>query len=210
MLEGKLLSVLSSIERNRFKERSSERQLLPKEHIDVSSCPGLVVVRRGRLRVYLTTETGREITLFSICPDEVCIMSSPCILWDSPFNIFIEASAQSLVEIIPKDLVETTKYKNPSFAAVLLSLLGEKMGLILRLIDDLLVKRIDVRIAGFLMESGGIHNMSHEDLANHIGSSREVVSRTLKHMESEGIVDLKRKTVIIKDSKQLESLILSS
>jgi len=209
MLEEKLLSVLSRIERNKFEERSVKRQLLPKEQIDISSCPGLVVVREGRLRVYLTTETGREITLFSIWPSEVCIMSSPCILWDSPFNIFIEASDHSLVDIIPRDLVETTKDKNPSFAAVLLTLVGEKMGLILGLIDDLLVKRIDVRIASFLMESGDIYNMSHEDVANHIGSSREVVSRTLKHMQSEDMVDLKRKTILIKNTQQLKSLILS-
>ena len=51
--------------------------------------------------------------------------------------------------------------------------------------------------------------MSHEDVANHIGSSREVVSRTLKHMQSEDMVDLKRKTILIKNTEQLKSLILS-
>ncbi len=137
-------------------------------------------------------------------------MSSPCILWDSPFNIFIEASTQSIVEIIPKDLVETTKHKNPLFSAALLSLVGEKMGLILKIVDDLLVKRVDARIADLLIESGDIHNMSHEDIANHIGSSREVVSRTLKHMQTDGMVDLRRKTVLIVDREQLRELILST
>lgn len=210
MLEEKLLSVLTKIEREIFKERTLRREVLPKEDIDISSCPGLVVVREGRLRVYLTTESGREITLFNIPPGEICIMSSPCILWDSPFNIFIEASTQSIVEIIPKDLVETTKHKNSLFSAALLSLVGEKMGLILKIVDDLLVKRVDARIADLLMESGDIHNMSHEDIANHIGSSREVVSRTLKHMQADGVVDLRRKTVLIMDREQLQELILSS
>lgn len=210
MLEENLITTLNKIERDRFRERTLRRKLLPREDMDVSSCPGIVVVREGKLRVYLTTETGREITLFNIPPGEVCIMSSPCILWDSPFNIFIEASAESLVDIIPKDLVEATKHKNSLFSAALLSLVGEKMGLILKIVDDLLVKRVDVRIASFLMESGDIFNMSHEDVANHIGSSREVVSRILKHMQADGIVDLKRKTILIKDTEQLKSLILSS
>ncbi len=209
MLEEKLLSALSRTEKDRFKERTLRRNLLPREGIDISSCPGLVIVRRGKLRVYLTTETGREITLFNLLPGEVCIMSSPCILWDSPFNIFIEASVDSLVDIIPRELVETTKHKNSLFSATLLSLVGEKMGLILKVVDDLLVKRIDVRIASFLMESGDLYNMSHEDIANHIGSSREVVSRILKHMQTDGILELKRKTVLIKDREQLKSLILS-
>ncbi len=210
MLEEKLLSGLTKIERDRFKESTLRRNLLPREDMDISSCPGIVVVKEGRLRVYLTTESGREITLFNIPPGEVCIMSSPCILWDSPFNIFIEASLESLVEIIPRDLVEVTKHRNPLFSAALLSLVGEKMGLILKIVDDLLVKRIDVRIAAFLMECGSIKNMSHEDIANHIGSSREVVSRTLKHMQADGMVDLKRKTVLISNRKQLQELILSS
>lgn len=210
MLKEKLLSGLTKIERDVFKERTLKRKVLPREDIDISSCPGLVVVREGRLRVYLTTESGREITLFNISPGEICIMSSPCILWDSPFNIFIEASTQSIVEIIPKDLVETTKHKNPLFSAALLSLVGEKMGLILKIVDDLLVKRVDARIADLLIESGDIHNMSHEDIANHIGSSREVVSRTLKHMQTDGMVVLRRKTVLIADREQLRELILST
>lgn len=209
MNKDNLMSVLNKTEKTTFNKGSNIKHLNLKEQLDTSTCPGLLIVKEGHLRVFLITETGREITLFSLTKDDICILSSPCILGDFPFNIFIEAASSSTLEIVPKFIVETTKNKNPNLSNLLLTLVGEKMGIVLRLIDEILVKRIDSRIASFLINSGDITDMSHEDIANHIGSSREVVSRILKHMQKDGIIDLKRKTVIIKDLNQLKNLTFS-
>lgn len=204
-----LMATLSTIEKKTFKETLNIKNLHLKEQIDTSTCPGLLMVKSGNLRVFLITENGREITLFSLIKDDICILSSPCILGDFPFNIFIEARDTSIIEIIPRSTVENTKANNPEFSNLLLTLVGEKMGITLSLIDEILVKRIDSRIAKFLVQSGNITDMTHEDIANHIGSSREVVSRVLKHMQRDEIIDIKRKTIIIKDLDQLKSLTFS-
>ena len=81
------------------------------------------------------------------------------------------------------------------------------MSKVLELIDDILVKKIDVRIGEFLLENGNIYNMSHEEIANHIGSSREVVSRSLKNMKLNNILELERKSVLVKDLSALKKLI---
>lgn len=207
MNKGNLMSVLNNREREKFRKSSLHRDLAPREQIDTSTCPGLLVVKKGSLRVFLTTESGREITLFTLPEDEICIMSSPCIIGSYPFNIFVEAAGSTTVEIIPKSIIETVKSNNPELSNLLLTLVGEKMGIVLNLIDELLVKKIDARIAGFLLDSGEIVNMTHEDIANHIGSSREVVSRILKQMQKDDLVELRRKTVIIRDLKKLKELI---
>ena len=84
------------------------------------------------------------------------------------------------------------------------------MSRVLELIDDILVKKIDVRIGEFLLENGNIYNMSHEEIANHIGSSREVVSRSLKDMKLNNIVELERKSVLVKDLSALKKLKLET
>lgn len=210
MNKNNLISTLNSTEKKLFNKGLHIEHLNLKEQIDTSACPGLLIVKEGALRVFLITESGKEITLFSLTKDDICILSSPCIIGNYPYNIFIEAADNSTLEIIPKSIVEATKNKNPNFSNLLLTLVGEKMGIVLRLIDDILVKRIDSRIAEFLISSGDLIDMSHEDIANHIGSSREVVSRILKHMQKDGIIDLKRKTVIIKDMEQLKDLTSSN
>lgn len=207
MTEKKLLELLKSNEKNQFIKNKQQKKLKNKEEIDVGSCPGLLLVKEGKLRVYLVANNGREITLFNILPGEFCIMSSSCIIGQISFNLLIESVEDSKVEIIPKHIIETLKIESTNFNHFLLELIGKKMSIVLELIDDILVKKIDVRIGEFLLTNGDIYNMTHEEIANHIGSSREVISRSLKNMQLNNIVELKRKSVLIKDLDALKKLI---
>ncbi len=207
MTKKKLLEVLKSHEKLQFLKNKKQQKLKSKEKIDVDSCPGLLLLTEGKLRVYLIANNGREITLFNILPGEFCIMSSSCIMGNMSFNLLIEATEESKIEMIPRNTIETLKKESTNFNHFLLQLIGEKMSRVLELIDDILVKKIDVRIGEFLLENGNIYNMSHEEIANHIGSSREVVSRSLKNMKLNNILELERKSVLVKDLSALKKLI---
>lgn len=133
-------------------------------------------------------------------------MSSSCIIGQISFNLLIEAAEESKIEIIPRQAIETLKKGSTNFNHFLLQLIGKKMSMVLELIDDILVKKIDVRIGEFLLDNGNIYNMTHEEIANHIGSSREVISRSLKNMQLNNIVELKRKSVLVKDIDALKKI----
>lgn len=207
MTEKNLLEILKPDEKLQIMKNKRQQNLRNKEEIDVDSCPGLLLVKEGKLRVYLIANNGREITLFNILPGEFCMMSSSCIIGKISFNLLIEAAEESKIERIPKEIIEVLKNRSTNFNHFLLQLIGKKMSVVLELIDDILVKKIDVRIGEFLLKNGNINNMTHEEIANHIGSSREVISRSLKNMQLNNIVELKRKSVVIKDHDALKKLI---
>ena len=94
MTKKKLLEVLKSHEKLQFLKNKKQQKLKSKEKIDVDSCPGLLLLTEGKLRVYLIANNGREITLFNILPGEFCIMSSSCIMGNMSFNLLIEATEE--------------------------------------------------------------------------------------------------------------------
>lgn len=159
MTEKKLLEILKPEEKLQFLQNKQQKKLRNKEGIDADSCPGLLLIKEGKLRVYLIANNGREITLFNILPGEFCMMSSSCIIGQISFNLLIEAAEESKIEIIPRQAIETLKRESTNFNHFLLQLIGKKMSMVLELIDDILVKKIDVRIGEFLLTNGNIYNM---------------------------------------------------
>ena len=170
-------------------------------------CEFLPVVVEGCVRVYRPAKDGRMITLYRVVPNESCVMTIACILNGTQFPCIAEVEEQVTAYLIPANKVMTWQAQSV-WQAFIFSQLSLRLGSLVELTDDLAFHKMDARVARLLKqrEKSGIILATHQQLANEIGTSREVVSRTLKHMEVQHLVTLHRNQVQIKDFDMLSQL----
>ena len=180
-------------------------------HDSSADCLGLVIMRSGQLRAYILSEDGREITISRLFDYDVSLLSASCVMPDMQFNVMIEAEKDSEFWSIPacmfKNLVdETLAVSNYSR-----SLLSSNFSELMWLMEQIMWKSFDKRLAAFLLEEAAIEDnpvlkITHEKIAGHMGTAREVVTRMLRYFQSEGMVKLTRGTIELTDRKALEAL----
>jgi CRP/FNR family transcriptional regulator len=167
-----------------------------------SGCGKIGFVQRGVVRVFKLSETGREITLYRISAGESCILSMSCAL-SHPIHqasAVVEEDAELLTlttadfQLLVEHSHEARNYLFSQFASRLTD--------IMMLIEEVVFRRMDERLAHVLLElSVRLRTttipITHEALATELGTAREVVSRTLKEFERAGLVKLSRGTVSV-------------
>ena len=164
---------------------------------DNSGCTGLFIVKSGRLRLYMLSEDGKEITLYRLLPGEICMLSASCVLESITFDVFVEAE-------VPSDRV-------PAVKIYALETAVGRFSDVMWIMQQVVFMSMDQRLALFLLEDAGINDqmlitMTHEQIARHLGTAREVVSRMLKRFAGDGVVEVSRKGIRILDMKKLRNL----
>jgi len=179
-------------------------------HNGGADCLGLLVIRSGQLRAYISSDEGREITIYRLFERDICLFSASCIMQNIQFDITISAEKETEFWIIPpkfyKDLmardVEVANYTNDIMASRFTELMW--------LVEQIMWKSFDKRLAKFLVEEyyleGAVLKMTHEQVASHLGTAREVVTRMLKYFQTEGMVKLTRGSIEIVDEVRLSDL----
>jgi len=178
-------------------------------------CLGFVTVKSGRIRVYITSEEGKEITLYRLLERDMCLFSASCAMSNIQFDVMLEAEEDTEVVIISpcvyKELMDTSlpvaKYTN--------ELLSARLSDVMWLMDRVLNQRLDSRLAAFLLEESNLREsdvitITQQQLANHLGTAREVITRMLKHLQKEGCIDIKRGTVLLKAKDKLDKIAIKS
>ena len=174
-------------------------------------CLGLLLVRSGQLRAYILSEEGREITIGRFFEMDICIFSASCVMPNMQFNIVIEAEKDSEVWIIPACLYKNLMDESLPVSSYSNDLMATHFTELMWLVEQVMWKSFDKRLAKFLVEESLLEDtpllkITHEKIANHMGTAREVVTRMLRYFQSEGLVALTRGGVELKDMKQLEQL----
>ena len=189
------------------------RQIKKDTHIHDSSadCLGLVVVRSGQLRAYILSEDGREITISRLTQYDVSLLSASCVMPDMQFNVMIEAEKDSEFWSIPACMFKNLVDESLAVSNYSRNLLSGNFSELMWLMEQIMWKSIDKRLAAFLLEEAQLEGtnqlkITHEKIANHMGSSREVVTRMLRYFQNEGMVKLTRGTIEITDEEKLEKL----
>ena len=182
-------------------------------HIQDSSaeCLGVVIIRTGQLRAYILTEDGREITISRLFEYDVSLLSASCVMPDLQFNVMIEAEKDSEFWSIPACLFKNLVDESLAVSNYARTLLSSNFSEVMWLMEQIMWKSFDKRLAAFLLEEANLENsltlkITHERIANHMGTAREVVTRMLRYFQSEGMVALTRGTVQITDPKGLDTL----
>jgi len=160
-------------------------------------CGGYIVLLEGTVRVYQNASDGREITLYRTEPGGVCIMSLNSLLKNKRFNAVARAETPiRAISLTRRQFMELLR-KDEAFATRVLTSITDHFSKTLVLMEELVFSRLESRLAcllGSLFEaSGGVAiKATHQELANELGSTREVVSRILKNLEQQGCIVLAR------------------
>ena len=168
-------------------------------------CAGFPVLLEGEVQLTRCSADGRQLELYRLVPGEICLMSSASLFRGRP----LEASARTLRQtrlcvLAPEVFLNWLAL--PGFRAEVLGLYAERMADLMALIDAVAFHRLDQRLAAALLGHGPSLHLTHQVLADQLGTVREIVTRLLRRFEREGWVALSRECITLKDSAALRLL----
>ena len=174
-------------------------------------CTGLLLIRSGQLRGYINSAEGREITIYRLFERDICLLSASCIMNSIQFEITIEAEKDTVMWIIPPEVFRSVMDESAPLANYASELMAARFSEAMWLIEQVMWRSLDKRVAAFLLEEAVIEGttalkITHETIANHLGSQREVITRMLRYFQNEGAVKLSRGTVELTDTEKLKSI----
>ena len=180
-------------------------------HNGSMDCLGLLLVREGQLRAYIYSDTGREVTIYRLFERDICLFSASCILQSTPFDITIEAENNSLLSVLPPELYKDVMEQSAPLANYTSQIMASRFTDVMWLVEQIMWKSLDQRLAAFLLEESGLEDspvlrLTHEKIASHMGTAREVITRMLRYFQEEGMVSLSRGTITIQDPERLARL----
>lgn len=189
--------------------RSVERGTLL--HNGSMDCTGLFLIKSGQLRAYILSDEGREITIYRLFERDLCLFSASCMMNSLQFDITIEAEKDSELWVIPVEIYKSIMEQSAPVANFTNEIMASRFSEVMWLIEQIMWKSLDKRVAAFLLEETALEQSSqlkitHEVIANHLGTHREVITRMLKYFQNEGMVRLSRGTIDVTDTSALEEL----
>ena len=176
-----------------------------------TECAGLILPVEGQLRAYMLTDEGRELTLYRLFPRDMCLFSASCVLRGVQFDVLVEAERDTDALFLPAEVYQGLMEESAAVANFTNELMADRFSEVMRRMDQLLSKRLDARLAALLVEEGRLAEstslrLTHDRLARHLGSAREVVTRLLKDFQADGLVKLSRGGVELLDLPRLEAM----
>ena len=180
-------------------------------HDSSADCLGLVMVKTGQLRAYILSEDGREISISRLFPYDSSLLSASCVMPDLQFNVMIEAEKDTEFWSLPACLFKNLVDESLAVANFSRSLLSSNFSELMWLMEQIMWKSFDKRLAAFLLEEtqleqSSVLKITHEKIAAHMGTAREVVTRMLRYFQNEGMVKLTRGAIEVTDEKKLKAL----
>jgi CRP/FNR family transcriptional regulator len=205
---------LSDIQRNNLQQFIVRKQFVIGEsmHSNSDNCAGLFLIRSGQVRAYIVSESGKEITLYRLFERDVCIFSASCMMKNITFDIFIEVEKDTEAYLIPTAAFRKLSMESLPVQVFTNNLLASRFSEVMWIMEQALFTSFDKRLANFLLEQVIIEEkntleITHEKIANHLGTAREVVTRMLKYFQNEGMVTLNRGAIEILDQEKLNHFV---
>ena len=191
--------------RNTLKSHCEKKTQL---HFGGGECAGVQIIGSGRVRVFITSPGGGDITLFRLIGGDVSILSAACMLNGMDIELDMEMETDCTIYTIPKKVYRRLYDESAVVKDYTMEMISEKFSDIMWLLDQFLFSNVASRIAGALLEHRALEggdelSLTHETIAKDAGTAREVVTRILKQFQSDGLVKLGRGKVIIVDPERL-------
>lgn len=171
------------------------------------------IVYSGRIRVFKLAESGRAITLYHVHPGEACLLNMSCLLADARCPASAEAEIATDVLVFPAPAFRDWVAKYESLRHYIFHLYTTRLTGVLQLVEEITFRRMDQRLAGHLDSlfssqtgSRGSIEVTHAQIAEELGSAREVISRLLKEFEHLGAVRLARGRIHLESRSLLRTL----
>lgn len=180
-------------------------------HNGSMDCTGLFLIKSGQLRAYILSDEGREVTIYRLFERDICLFSASCMMNSIQFEITIQAEKDSELWVIPVEIYKSIMEQSAPVANFTNEIMASRFSEVMWLIEQIMWKSLDKRVAAFLLEETALEQSSqlkitHEMIANHLGTHREVITRMLKYFQNEAMVKLSRGTVEVLNENALEKL----
>ena len=178
---------------------------------DGGECTGIILVKSGSLRVYMLSEDGKEVTLYSLFAGDISILSASCVLNSITFDVFVDAEEDSECVIVGgcafAELCENSHEAQVFALESALACFSDVMWVMQQILFMSLDKRLAIFLLDELAQQGGdTVRLTHEQIAKYMGSAREVVSRMVKYFATEGIVESSRGGIRVLDKPKLRRI----
>ncbi len=175
-------------------------------------CAGLFLIRKGQVRAFIISEGGREITLYRLFERDVCVFSASCMMRNITFDIHVEVEKPTEAFLIPTTVFCKLTQESLPIQSFTNQLMASRFSDVMETLEQVLFTSFDHRLANYLLEQAVIEDsdmikITHEKIANDLGTAREVVSRMLKYFQNEGMVVLNRGTIKLLNKEKLHRLV---
>lgn len=169
-----------------------------------SSCLGLLNVISGQVRAYLVSDEGKEVTIFKLEDNDLCVLSASCIIKQITFDTQLVANEDTKVLIVPSNIIEDLAYMNIELRCYLYEKALARFSDVMWNMQELLFKGLDSRVANYLINQyertdSTVIKVTHEEIANDINSAREAVTRILKLFVQDGLIKLQKGSIELVD-----------
>ena len=163
---------------------------------------GAYVVITGRLRVFTLSPDGQEATLYVINPDETCVLALNCIFNDLLYPAWVEAGSDTRVAVIPGTVFRALFDTEPSIRNMTVQAFSTVVFRLMSELEGIHSYKLDVRLCNFLLmhaSTDGVVRMTQQEIASHLGTTREVIARALGQLASARLVTTGRNRIAIHD-----------
>ena len=175
-------------------------------------CAGYVLVLEGQVRVSLTSESGRALTLYRVGPGQTCIQTTLCATGGGVYSAEGVAETDVVLTAVPLALFDRLLGQSTVFRRFVFSRFGERLAEMTHVLETIAFVRVDARLAAALLarSADGAVKITHQEMADEIGSAREVISRQLHVFAQQELVALRRGTIAILDRHRLSLIAQAS
>lgn len=163
---------------------------------------GIALLISGVVRVYKLGITGREITLYRFGEGESCVISANAILHNQDFPAIVTVEQDTEAVMVPADIFSDWVRRYDPWREFVFNLFSQRMASMMEIVDEVAFQRMDRRVATFLLSRSQTQNpiiITHQEIANEIGSSREVISRLLEDFAQREMISLSRGEIEVLD-----------
>jgi len=169
-------------------------------------CPGFPIVDEGSVRVCLAAPDGRRLELYRVEPGEVCVVSATCLFAHRVATASGEARTETALRLISPADFEAVCERDPVLRRYVMGLMAERLADLMALVEAVAFQRLDQRLAALLCARAPGLRATHQQLADELGTVREIVSRLLRRFERDGWVTLGRERIDIVDAAALQQV----
>ncbi|MBU1363933.1 MAG: Crp/Fnr family transcriptional regulator [Gammaproteobacteria bacterium] len=170
-------------------------------------CQGFPLLLEGSIKVIKLAASGRELMLYRVAPGGSCIISSSCLLGHTDYNARGIAETPLTLLALPVGAFATLMVEHPPFRDFVFHLFADRIGELMQLVEEVAFARLDQRLAKLILaRNETVLGVTHQQLADELGSVREIVSRLLKGFSAQGLVTLGREQLTVVDRDGLQKL----
>lgn len=165
-------------------------------------CSSFLLLLEGKIRVYISSDEGREMSLYRIEPGQTCLLTTSCLMGSSPYPAIGRTETDVHGLAIESDTFYKLLASSAEFRNLVFQDFGGRLSVIIQLTHEVAFNKLDIRLADFLATTD-LAKITHHQIAMELGTVREIVSRLLKQFQEEGVVKLHRNRIEITDHVKL-------